>query len=34
MSAPGKGGDGVAAQRLAMEATVKTYRYLDDATVE
>lgn len=34
MSAPGKGGDGAAAQRLAMEATVKTYRYLDDATVE
>ena len=32
--APGRGGDGANAERLAMEATVKTYRYLDDTAGE
>ena len=34
ISAPAKGGDTANAQRLTMEATVKTYRYLDDTAVD
>jgi type IV pilus assembly protein PilO len=34
ISAPAKGGDTANAQRLTMEATVKTYRYLDDTAMD
>jgi type IV pilus assembly protein PilO len=34
ISAPAKGGNTANAQRLTMEATVKTYRYLDDTAMD